>query len=220
MRERDVRNGTKLLGGTLLEKIRFSSQILGRPGWLMRFLFDGGVPPLANVVIPGKGPMPLIDVVESLAYSAITWEDLRWIKDVWRGPVILEDAYRRGCPARDRCGSGGHRGVQPRRETTRRRASYVARSAGNRLGGKWSNRSADRQGGFAAALISLRPSASELAPSFAGEPTPMAWRRQAKREFRERSKSSLPICSGPCGCWAGGSDSGLDRTYVRYHHSH
>ena len=66
----------------------------------MRFLLDGGVPPLANVVIPGKGPMPLIDVAESLAYSAITWEDLRWIKDVWRGPVILkgvltgEDARR------------------------------------------------------------------------------------------------------------------------------
>ena len=101
MRERDVRNGTKeLLGGTLIEKIRFSPQILARPGWLMRFLVDGGVPPLANVVIPGKGPMPLIDVVESLAYSAITWEDLRWIKDVWRGPVILkgvltgEDARR------------------------------------------------------------------------------------------------------------------------------
>src|SRR5580693_6317169 len=101
MRERDVRNGTKeLLGGALLEKIRFSPQILARPGWLMRFLFDGGVPPLANVVIPGKGPMPLIDVAESLAYSAITWEDLRWIKDVWQGPMILkgvltgEDARR------------------------------------------------------------------------------------------------------------------------------
>jgi len=101
MRELDVRNGTKeLLGGRLVEKIRFSPQILARPGWLMRFLIDGGVPPLANVVIPGKGPMPLIDVVESLAYSAITWEDLRWIKDVWRGPVILkgvltaEDARR------------------------------------------------------------------------------------------------------------------------------
>ena len=91
MRERDVRNGTKeLLGGALLEKIRFSPQILARPAWLMRFLLDGGVPPLANVVIPGKGPMPLIDVAESLAYSAITWEDLRWIKDVWQGPVILK----------------------------------------------------------------------------------------------------------------------------------
>lgn len=101
MRERDVRNGTReLLDGTLLEKIRFSPQILARPGWMLRFLLDGGVPRLANVVIPGKGPMPLIDVAKTLVSSATTWEDLRWIKDVWRGPVILkgvltaEDARR------------------------------------------------------------------------------------------------------------------------------
>jgi len=101
MRERDVRNGTReLLDGTLIEKIRFSPQILARPRWLLRFLLDGGVPPLANVVIPGKGPMALIDVAETLISSATTWEDLRWIKDVWRGPVILkgvltaEDARR------------------------------------------------------------------------------------------------------------------------------
>ena len=101
MRERDVRNGVKeLLGGTLLDKVRFSPQILARPLWLMRFLLDGGVPPLPNIVIPGKGPMPLIDVAAALASSAVTWDDLRWINDVWRGPVILkgvltgEDARR------------------------------------------------------------------------------------------------------------------------------
>lgn len=91
MRERDVRNGTReLLDGTLIEKIRFSPQILARPGWTLRFLLDGGVPPLANVVIPGKGPMALIDVAETLISSATTWEDLRWIREIWRGPVILK----------------------------------------------------------------------------------------------------------------------------------
>jgi isopentenyl diphosphate isomerase/L-lactate dehydrogenase-like FMN-dependent dehydrogenase len=101
MRERDFRNGMKeLLGGKLIDKIRFSPQILARPVWLMRFLLDGGVPPLPNVVIPGKGPMPLIDVAAALASSAITWDDLRWINEMWRGPVILkgvltgEDARR------------------------------------------------------------------------------------------------------------------------------
>jgi len=101
MRERDIRNGTKeLLGDKLIDKIRFSPQILARPGWLLRFLLDGGIPPLANVVIPGKGPLPLIDVAPSLASSAITWDDLRWIKEIWPGPVILkgvltgEDARR------------------------------------------------------------------------------------------------------------------------------
>jgi L-lactate dehydrogenase (cytochrome) len=101
MRERDFRNGMKeLLGPSLLEKIRFSPQVLAHPGWLASFLLDGGVRPLPNVVIPGRGPMPLIDVGAALALSTITWEDLRWIRDAWRGPIIIkgvltgEDARR------------------------------------------------------------------------------------------------------------------------------
>src|SRR3989475_438578 len=101
MRERDFRNGMKeLLGPSLLEKIRFSPQVLAQPGWLASFLLDGGVRPLPNVVVPGRGPMPLIDVGAALALSTISWEDLRWIHDAWRGPVIIkglltgEDARR------------------------------------------------------------------------------------------------------------------------------
>jgi len=101
MRERDFRNGMKqLLGPGLLGKLRFSPQVLARPGWLSSFLLDGGVRPLPNVVVPGHGPMPLIDVAAALALSTISWEDLRWIHDVWRGPVIIkgvltgEDARR------------------------------------------------------------------------------------------------------------------------------
>jgi L-lactate dehydrogenase (cytochrome) len=91
MRERDFRNGMKeLIGGSIFEKIRFSPQILARPLWLMRFLLDGGVPVLPNVVVPGRGPMPLTDVGTALAQSTITWEDLRWIHDIWQGPVIVK----------------------------------------------------------------------------------------------------------------------------------
>lgn len=101
MRERDFRNGMKqLMGSGLFGKIRFSPQVLARPGWLTSFLLDGGVRPLPNVVVPGRGPMPLVDVGAALALSTISWEDLRWIHDVWRGPVIIkgvltgEDARR------------------------------------------------------------------------------------------------------------------------------
>jgi isopentenyl diphosphate isomerase/L-lactate dehydrogenase-like FMN-dependent dehydrogenase len=101
MRERDFRNGMKeLLGPSFLGKIRFSPQVLARPGWLASFLLDGGVRPLPNVIIPGRGPMPLIDVGAALALSTISWQDLRWIRDAWRGPVIIkgvltgEDARR------------------------------------------------------------------------------------------------------------------------------
>jgi isopentenyl diphosphate isomerase/L-lactate dehydrogenase-like FMN-dependent dehydrogenase len=101
MRERDFRNRMKeLLGGSLIDKIRFSPQVLAHPGWLASFVRDGGVRPLPNVVVPGRGPMPLIDVAAALAQSTIAWEDLRWIRDAWRGPIIIkgvltgEDAQR------------------------------------------------------------------------------------------------------------------------------
>ncbi len=91
MRERDFRNGMKeLLGGNALAKIPFLSQFLVRPGWLTRFLLDGGVPKLPNVVIPGQGPVPLIDVSAALASAAVTWEDLRWIREAWPGPIIIK----------------------------------------------------------------------------------------------------------------------------------
>jgi L-lactate dehydrogenase (cytochrome) len=91
MRERDIRNGMKeLISGGLVEKIPFLPQVLSRPSWLLSFLLDGGLPLLPNVVIPGGGPMPLIDVAAALASSTVTWQDLRWIREIWRGPVVIK----------------------------------------------------------------------------------------------------------------------------------
>jgi isopentenyl diphosphate isomerase/L-lactate dehydrogenase-like FMN-dependent dehydrogenase len=91
IRERDYRNGMKeLISGGPLEKIPYLAQILSRPGWLISFLRDGGVPALPNVVVPGKGPMALIDVAAALAESTVTWADLRWIREIWRGPIVVK----------------------------------------------------------------------------------------------------------------------------------
>ena len=91
MRERDFRNGIKeLLGGSIFAKIPFLPQMLARPGWLASFLLDGGLPRLPNVVIPGQGPMPLLDVNAALARAAVTWEDLQWIRKLWPGPIVIK----------------------------------------------------------------------------------------------------------------------------------
>jgi isopentenyl diphosphate isomerase/L-lactate dehydrogenase-like FMN-dependent dehydrogenase len=90
MRERDFRNGTKeLLSDNLMAKVRFLPQLLTRPAWLSSFLLDGGVPKLPNIVIPGRGSMSLIDASAALT-SAVTWEDLRWIRGIWPGPIIIK----------------------------------------------------------------------------------------------------------------------------------
>ncbi|MGB7438875.1 MAG: alpha-hydroxy acid oxidase [Candidatus Acidiferrum sp.] len=91
LRERDFRNGMKeLLGGSVWSKIPYLGQFLARPGWLAGFVADGGMPKLANVVVPGEGPMELIDVAAALARSVVTWDDFKWIREIWRGPIIAK----------------------------------------------------------------------------------------------------------------------------------
>ena len=91
LRERDVRNGmVPLLGGNVFSKLPYVPQVLSRPGWLLDFLLDGGVPPMANVVLPDGKPMPLIDVGAALAAAAVTWEDLRWLRQAWPGPIVVK----------------------------------------------------------------------------------------------------------------------------------
>ena len=91
IRERDYRNGMKeLVSGGPFEKIPFLPQILSRPGWLISYLLDGGLPGLPNVIVPGKGQMPLVDINAALAESAVTWADLRWIREAWKGPIIVK----------------------------------------------------------------------------------------------------------------------------------
>jgi len=100
-RERDIRNGAgALIGNKLLPKIRFLPQVLAHPFWLSRFLRDGRMLVLPNVVVPGRGPMPLAETQASLAASVVTWADLAWIRKAWPGPIVVkgvltgEDARR------------------------------------------------------------------------------------------------------------------------------
>lgn len=91
MRERDHRNGMKeLICGSLLDRLPFLPNVLAHPGWLVGFLRDGGLRPLPNVVVPGQGPMPLMDVGAALATTTVTWADFKWIQDCWRGPLVAK----------------------------------------------------------------------------------------------------------------------------------
>jgi L-lactate dehydrogenase (cytochrome) len=91
MRERDHRNGMKeLISGGLLDKVPFLPNVLAHPGWLTSFLLDGGLRPLPNVVVPGQGPLALMDVGAALAETTVTWADFKWIRDCWRGPIVVK----------------------------------------------------------------------------------------------------------------------------------
>lgn len=92
MRERDFRNGApQLMGRSLFAMLPFTSQVIVRPGWAAGFLMDRkAVMHYPNVIIPGKGPLPASDVQQSLRGSVVTWADLKWIRDVWPGHILVK----------------------------------------------------------------------------------------------------------------------------------
>jgi L-lactate dehydrogenase (cytochrome) len=93
MRERDLRNGMKqLMGGSLRAKLPFLLQFAAKPRWLAGFLRDGGLMKFPNVVLP-DGPMPYADVGVALEKSMTSWRDLKWIRDAWRGPIVVKGVH-------------------------------------------------------------------------------------------------------------------------------
>ncbi|HEX3578459.1 MAG TPA: alpha-hydroxy acid oxidase [Thermoanaerobaculia bacterium] len=93
MRERDVRNGTKeLVSGAPFTMLPFIGQFLARPRWLAAFLADGGLMRFANVVL-ADGPMAYADVGAALEQSMVSWVDFGWIREAWRGPIVVKGVH-------------------------------------------------------------------------------------------------------------------------------
>jgi isopentenyl diphosphate isomerase/L-lactate dehydrogenase-like FMN-dependent dehydrogenase len=93
MRERDPRNGAKeLIGRNPFEMLPYLPQILSRPGWLIDFFADGGMMNFPNVMLP-EGPMGYADVAAALESSVVCWDDMRWLRDVWNGPIIVKGVH-------------------------------------------------------------------------------------------------------------------------------
>jgi L-lactate dehydrogenase (cytochrome) len=93
MRERDLRNGTKqLLSGDALTMVPHLPQLLARPRWLAQFFRVGGVKSFPNVMLR-EGPMRYADVGAALESAAVCWNDLSWIRDLWRGPIVVKGVH-------------------------------------------------------------------------------------------------------------------------------
>ena len=94
LRERDLRNGVKeLLSRKLGSMLPFVSQFLLKPRWLASFFADGGLMKFSNVVIPGKGPMLYADVATALEQAMVSWHDLGWIREAWKGPIVIKGVH-------------------------------------------------------------------------------------------------------------------------------
>ena len=94
LRERDFRNGSReLVTRRFGAMLPFMGQFLARPGWLVRYLRDGGMMTFPNVVLPDTGPMAYADVGGSLEKSVVTWDDFRWIREAWGGPMLIKGIH-------------------------------------------------------------------------------------------------------------------------------
>ena len=94
MRERDFRYGVRpLLQGNLWGSLPYAWQFVKRPRWVLDYLGDGRPRVFPNVELPGVGPMPCGDVGLILERTIITWDDLRWMRDAWNGPVVVKGIH-------------------------------------------------------------------------------------------------------------------------------
>ena len=93
MRERDPRNGTKeLLSRNPFTMLPYLGQMLTRPGWLIDWFMDGGLMNFPNIILK-DGPMGYADVAAALEQSMVSWTDLAWIKEAWKGPIVVKGVH-------------------------------------------------------------------------------------------------------------------------------
>jgi len=117
LRERDLRNGIKELLGRGISGLPYLGQMITRPAWIAGMLADGGLMKFPNVLLP-TGPMPYADVGKTLEESVVCWDDLKWIRDLWDGKIIVkgvhtaEDAERVAAEGADALIVSNHGGRQ------------------------------------------------------------------------------------------------------------
>ena len=79
------------------EMVRFAPEIVRRPRWTARWARAGGPPPLTvpNMALPGQ-PAPTFFGAygEWMQTTPPSWEDLRWLRDQWEGPLMLKGIMR------------------------------------------------------------------------------------------------------------------------------
>ena len=90
-REREARDGMEqMLRGNFWSKIPFVPQVLARPRWLVRFLLDGGLPDMPNIVTSEHGVLRVRDAHTAMKREAFSWSDMAWIRALWKGPIVIK----------------------------------------------------------------------------------------------------------------------------------
>ena len=91
LRERDIRNGlAQMMGRDPLGKVKFLPELLSHPRWLANYLLSDKMTTLPNVILADGKPLAMADVVKGLQNSVATWDELKWIRAAWKGPLVVK----------------------------------------------------------------------------------------------------------------------------------
>ncbi|MEV6772008.1 pre-mycofactocin synthase MftD [Nocardia sp. NPDC051030] len=82
---------------TLKELARFAPEGMRRPRWTARYLRTGRLPDLGvpNMTDPGEAPLTFFGAYgQWMGTPPPSWEDLRWLREQWDGPVLVKGICR------------------------------------------------------------------------------------------------------------------------------
>ncbi len=78
--------------------LRLAPEVITRPQWLLLWAKSGGVPDLTvpNMSVRGEAATPNFFTAygQWIQTSPPSWEDLRWLRDQWDGPLMLKGVMR------------------------------------------------------------------------------------------------------------------------------
>ena len=93
-RLRDKRNGAEtLINGTWTQKLPYTLMMVRHERWFTSFCADGGLMEFPNIVLDSGKAMPYADIAQQLQASAVTWDDIPWIRDAWHGPIVIKGVH-------------------------------------------------------------------------------------------------------------------------------
>lgn len=95
--------------GSLGSVLRFAPSALGKPRWLFSLLRSGLDMPAPNAPRREDGTMLRVeDAGRLLTRTPFGWDDLRWLRERWQGPLVLKGVMRPGDALRAlECGVDG-----------------------------------------------------------------------------------------------------------------
>jgi isopentenyl diphosphate isomerase/L-lactate dehydrogenase-like FMN-dependent dehydrogenase len=70
--------------------IRFLPQVIRRPAWLAGFLRDGRTIDAPMALRPDGSVMTMPEALATVLADPPTWDDVAWVRDRWRGPVVAK----------------------------------------------------------------------------------------------------------------------------------